>query len=462
MDKTNGEFQSLLLKAIGTRSQSDFAAQAELAPAHLNKMLKGEYKHTPTMRTLGKIASASDGAVTTEELAMAAGIKGPIPSLEKITHEERLKAFNNGLQVMASLAKGEMSRREDVTTILRPYTKTLSDLPVRGCHVTVSDAKPYTGSMCPNCDLFSIATASARDDQSSFSTYMVLYLIQSVTGGYFIVDIAFTGAALREVNALPHEIEVEIDSGDMAPEEVDNKEEITIITFHDQPSSGYSDAERALFRALVGVFEPNGVHQMYPFTINGFGFFAEDIDPDALHTFLENHDDSVNQIAVESVNNDFALLAAVLSKETDYNWDYFYPDENDHYKYNKACIVIDTESFVRYTDELIHKVGEIARMLGVDRFGTIMFTYDTPNYSSFRQYQIIDGNPKLIEDFTRDSIWTLFPEQPAKPGIYKVRDKYGRVRGAIFNGDWWSDLSGDNLYRPIAWLCSGVFEKEGF
>ena len=68
------KYVELLMAAIDGRMQKDFAERAGISQSHLNRMLKSkEGSKAPYKKTLEKIADASDGRVTKEQLFAACG-----------------------------------------------------------------------------------------------------------------------------------------------------------------------------------------------------------------------------------------------------------------------------------------------------------------------------------------------------------------------------------------------------
>ena len=62
------KFHSLLRKAIGTESGMSFAERAGMSRSNLSMMMGNSYDRKPNIQTLKRIADASNGKVTAEEL----------------------------------------------------------------------------------------------------------------------------------------------------------------------------------------------------------------------------------------------------------------------------------------------------------------------------------------------------------------------------------------------------------
>lgn len=76
-------FIEILKKAIGTRQHKIFAAEIEVSPTHLSRMLNPSYKGQPSLATLEKIAEHAENAVTYQELLAAAGYQA-VPAKEQL------------------------------------------------------------------------------------------------------------------------------------------------------------------------------------------------------------------------------------------------------------------------------------------------------------------------------------------------------------------------------------------
>lgn len=76
-------FIEILKKAIGTRQHKIFAAEIEVSPTHLSRMLNPSYKGKPSLATLEKIAEHAENAVTYQELLAAAGYQAA-PAKEQL------------------------------------------------------------------------------------------------------------------------------------------------------------------------------------------------------------------------------------------------------------------------------------------------------------------------------------------------------------------------------------------
>ncbi len=66
-------FAEALVKAIGVRTQAKFAQEASVSPAYLSRYINKSVDNAPIPDTLRKIAAASMGVLSYEELLIAAG-----------------------------------------------------------------------------------------------------------------------------------------------------------------------------------------------------------------------------------------------------------------------------------------------------------------------------------------------------------------------------------------------------
>lgn len=89
MDDKFAELALLVKKAIGNRSQNQFALKSGVNSGHLSRILNGKINNPPEPDTLKKIAANSQGNVTYQELMIASGhIDASIKVVENKSNEE--------------------------------------------------------------------------------------------------------------------------------------------------------------------------------------------------------------------------------------------------------------------------------------------------------------------------------------------------------------------------------------
>lgn len=84
---------ALIKKAIGTRTQENFAQTSHLARVNVNRMVNGKAQFRPTEVTLKKIAKATD-AVTENELRQACGYE-PLPGEDVVKSQKRIETVDD-------------------------------------------------------------------------------------------------------------------------------------------------------------------------------------------------------------------------------------------------------------------------------------------------------------------------------------------------------------------------------
>lgn len=90
-------FADTLIKAIGARTQVKFSQDAGVSPAYLNRYLNKSVDKAPIPDTLRKIASASMGVLSYEELLSAAGYNPDKHKEQNIYNNSVRNDFIDGL-----------------------------------------------------------------------------------------------------------------------------------------------------------------------------------------------------------------------------------------------------------------------------------------------------------------------------------------------------------------------------
>lgn len=90
-------FADTLIKAIGARTQVKFSQDAGVSPAYLNRYLNKSVDKAPIPDTLRKIASASMGVLSYEELLIAAGYDPDKHKEQNIYNNSVRNNFMDGL-----------------------------------------------------------------------------------------------------------------------------------------------------------------------------------------------------------------------------------------------------------------------------------------------------------------------------------------------------------------------------
>ena len=145
--KFNAEnYQELLRRAIGHRTQKDFAVIAGLSPFNLNRMLNDEPSSlsVPRKSTLKKIAEAAEGRVTEAQLLYACGYamqQAPSISDDLTPQEKNLEIasrYKSGLEKVAGSAMKYSSVNEFLDTV------SLTD-GIQYMHSRVAEASEFEG-----------------------------------------------------------------------------------------------------------------------------------------------------------------------------------------------------------------------------------------------------------------------------------------------------------------------------
>lgn len=197
-------YQSLLEKAMGSFSQKEFAERAGISQFNLNRMLNidedADESQIPVPRksTLRKIAEASQGRVSENQLYAACGYE-----IVKPVIDANLVPQEYNLRVMASLKVG----LETLSHMPRRYDSLLSFLDaVRLAHGTdhmlyrCFEQVDYTGVGHNNAERVANCHFLWRDRgyQSIFS--FALFYCDTAKGGCIICDTVFDLGSLLDLN----------------------------------------------------------------------------------------------------------------------------------------------------------------------------------------------------------------------------------------------------------------------
>ncbi len=207
------KFRELLKKAIGDRTQKEFAVLASLSYSNLNRMLKLDTNGVPSRTSLIKISQASQGRVTLQQLYYACGYDvknaeteladaeavhdGAVP--DKNIPEGAQKCASRAVELKDALLKicGYAQKYDSVSSILETAL-----LMVGKPNVRASFYKPgeYTGTGRRGAEHY--AHAKYKWYEAGFDAVLSFVVFYSVTekGGCIFSDCAFDLSSLLELN----------------------------------------------------------------------------------------------------------------------------------------------------------------------------------------------------------------------------------------------------------------------
>ena len=196
-------YQELLRKAIGSRSQKDFATIAGLSPFNLNRMLNDDLSNVsiPRKSTLRKIAEASEGRVTEAQMLDACGyVVQVVPVIAKSddkTPEEKnfeiASRFKAGLERVAGSAMKYGSLQDFCDTVV------LTDgVKLMGTKICSEEA--FKGSGHLNAEYMAHCFTVWRYEGYDSCLYFTLFFCKTENGGVIVSDAVFDLDSLSELN----------------------------------------------------------------------------------------------------------------------------------------------------------------------------------------------------------------------------------------------------------------------
>ena len=198
------KYQELLRKAIGSRSQKDFAKISGLSPFNLNRMLNDDVSSisVPRKLTLHKIAESSEGRVTEAQLLDVCGyeIKSEtVIQKDNRTAEEKnfdvASRYRNGLEKVAGNAMKYASLEDFFETIA------LTD-GVKPMLTKVLSETEFTGSGHLNAEYMAHCITIWRYEGYDSNLYFTVFFCKTQKDGVIISDVVFD---LDTLNDLHHD-----------------------------------------------------------------------------------------------------------------------------------------------------------------------------------------------------------------------------------------------------------------
>ena len=208
MPAYNKDVIELIKKAIGDRSQKDFAAEADISVYNLNRMLNEKYTTAiPRRSTLQKIADASQGRVSREELLEACGYgtkedeKGPVytdAEAERLKRKSLAEAVEvcEGIGKFAGTAQKYKSLNDFMDSVFVLYSTT-DDISLK----VISDEE-YTGTGHKGAErMIHCKFRFSRNFSIHESVvYFTLFCCRTENGGYIVSDAVFNLQDLVDLN----------------------------------------------------------------------------------------------------------------------------------------------------------------------------------------------------------------------------------------------------------------------
>jgi transcriptional regulator with XRE-family HTH domain len=207
------EFKTLLQKCIGTRSQTKFADESGLSQEHINRMLRNDIISRPSKATLNKILSASNDAVTYQELYKSCGYDDEDAkfSVRQLRHSmdlaDRMRQASKDLEagfqaiiaesnVYASI--GDAARRFTEKYSVEPFVLYTSKTEI------ASDIASKKGEFYKQCKVkWMVVDKKDRSKGQSIENYFVLFYVRTTNNNLVLTDVAVDAHTLIECDAIP-------------------------------------------------------------------------------------------------------------------------------------------------------------------------------------------------------------------------------------------------------------------
>lgn len=304
-------FRAMLWKAIGNRTQAQFANEANLSAEHLNRMLNGKITGRPARSTLTRIAATAKNGVAYQDLADALDRDTGIVVSEKRLAEAK-EEFAPGFREAAEGAvrtAWELIRRKRNENQFPCIAQTIEEA-ISGLLDEVKAAYPdapqisfeldpprrYIGTLHEGVPEQSTVYLSMADYNTSASTEMIVYHSEAA-GKTVVHDMGLTVADIFDLYGMPFKPKDEA-----VPDEIEDEDDIVLgpdtgtrgepewdaayfVRFekniHFKEPRGAGVAEQRLLDALFG-------EVTFPAWIEGTGFYLDEI-PANFAAFVAAH-----------------------------------------------------------------------------------------------------------------------------------------------------------------------------
>ncbi|MDY6242286.1 MAG: helix-turn-helix transcriptional regulator [Lachnospiraceae bacterium] len=363
------KFRELLKKGIGLRTQKEFAVQAGMSPATINRMLNEDVIARPKIKTLETLASHMHN-VSYSELMDACGYETPgieevVRSLESDISD--FFAFSDGISFFPSM--------EEMLERLRSFIQR------DGVQIVRANGKENTGDDIPEdvkekgAEEKTTVSIEWRYNNCECNTEFHVYYILTKGDKVIIVD--------NDIDKL-----FEAPAG--------TKE--TYIQHTAIVSTKYSPAALRLLENIFGGVLPGVDVEILPATYAGYGFEVKGT-PEGFVDFLNLHSDTFcdceentqlyrrvvegedpEEVFREYGNSAFAVgpcgvIADIMKKETEEEYMYYTEDDRLPQDMRNACIMNRAEyDFIEpLSNDTKYYLYECARTLKLPTFGVVYY-----------------------------------------------------------------------------------------
>lgn len=368
------EFQALLRKGIGTRSQKEFAEQVGIATAHLSRMLNNKEIPCPAKSTLIRIAKNTP-AVSLNDFLASCGY-------DVMSIEERVSEMENAILEGVEAGKGRLwATMEDFQQSLQLLYFTED-----GKFREKTEEKETVA--IPEAEMEMDVSVGWGDAEYAFRTNFTLYYAKTQKNRIIVIGSSLTDKADEETNWTPSKLQIGADI-------LEKRYQHTIIRrFKDRDKvKDIVTNHTAEERLLEAIFGGSGSELS---VLAGYGFYLNEI-PKGFIDFLLNHagafctgtkeTELYQKFLVENDPDVFAsywyengmaegvgaVVAKIISMET--SMDFRYHDSYGETDYDDSCVMVLSPDFGdgNIPKELLIKLYEYAKELQLPTFGMCYF-----------------------------------------------------------------------------------------
>lgn len=490
-------FRELLHKAIGNRTQAQFAHESGLSAEHLNRMLNSSNIHRPTDRTLRKMASVAENGVTLQRFQDALNKQDPAYRPDAPNYNKKLEEAKEDFKL--SFREAAQQTMESLALIMCEYPVFTHDINdhINKLVTAASEhrdgnlelfyemdiSRPYFGKQHTYAANYICVHLSMFERNETATSGMLVYYTEvpspSETPFYVIQNVSLKVHDISELFGYPPaalmEYNDDLVEADKAPfyMHISPVEHFCEIY---EDTSGATAEERLLHNIF-------GVTSRHSETLTGLGFWLDDTPPDGFLEMVKSHralllapyeDDQeeyegilakLNELCDNGDNQALAdyldeinyvsdtqdcgwgaAIACIMREETGFPYGFYAkPDDPDEFPglSDSGCILLPeaAEKEINRQTALTTTAFYLDK-LGLPTFGDLLFTHVVRITRKPHIYMLSDKKKSYdINDHIEHLQYGLTIDQPPScgTGLYAVKLKDGRYMKCMYiksNNAW--------------------------
>lgn len=485
MPTNSNTFRTTLRRAIGARTQAQFANDAGLSAEHLSRLLNAPNMHKPTHTTLQKIANVASNGVMLQDLEQA------LETYDDKPEESFEKRANMAMDSFVQIVREAMlpTVAKDVPSAIRNILAEVENRAPSAPPVSylVHPDRPYPEGLPHSyAKRYAVVELTMADDSETASTTIVVYFdyVPNADGKDICLlhRIGCKPCDIGHIYGFPEKIRDEIDAED-DPKKIERL--MNLAYYLDiEPVNKFQeprvkeDPKSAKQRLIDAIF---GYNVSYPQTIIGLGFWLDGV-PSNFKSFVkdnlkvilsepgtepnqeDNYETELKDLLAspDATSEDVAgvmdkyqsmygltwggVITNVIFEATGFDFQYIRHSEGE-YMTGKDCVVIDMERENVSREAVLMVLARYATWLGIESFGDIIMTYMEHGCTRPRRYKANipnDGDECPIKLALDKACYDADPERehPGDNGIYNCRLKDGRRYQLLYVKElkkWYSD-----------------------